>query len=65
MLLKEYYYKFVSGRTSSSMVKVSSRILQLVEEECFILDMNGRTDKDGFVRLLKRKGINQMLGSNL
>ena len=45
---------FVSGRTSSSRVKVLSRFTQLVEER-FTLDMNGRTDKDGFTRLLERK----------
>ena len=45
---------FVSGRTSSSRVKVLSRLTQLAEER-FTLDMNGRTEKDGFTRLLHRE----------
>ena len=49
--LKNEYY---SGSTISSMVKVSSRMVQLVEE-LFTLDMNGRTDNDGFTVLLERK----------
>ena len=48
----EQDYKFVSGRTSSSMVKVLSRMAQLVEDR-FTLDINGRTDIEGFTRLLK------------
>ena len=35
-------------------MKVLSRTPKLVEER-FTLDMNGRTDKDGFARLLKGK----------
>ena len=35
------------------MVKVLSRMAQLVEDR-FTLDINGRTDIEGFTRLLKR-----------
>ena len=35
------------------MVKVLSRMAQLVEDR-FTLDINGRTDSEGFARLLER-----------